>query len=410
MERTEGVLILENGGPDGKARREFRGTLLGAPVSAGSIRRSWDAKAEGPRDKGAGELVFNTSMTGYQEILTDPSYYCQIVCMTTPHIGNTGVNPEDVESLRPWAAGFVVHEAARRISNWRSKGDLDSYLREAGIPGIEGVDTRALTRRLRSAGVTRAVILPLEEAGEADTLFKEMPAFEGRDLIREVTTPKPYRWTELAARIGTPEKGHLDAPVPARGSKDGFKVVTLDFGVKFNSLRSLHALGCDVEVVPADTPAEAILERKPDGVYLSNGPGDPSAIPYAVDAVQGLLGKVPVFGICMGHQVLSLACGARTYKLKFGHHGGNQPVLDHESGQVEISSQNHGYAVDADSLPDDVEVTHVNLNDKTVEGIRVVREGIPAFSVQYHPEACPGPHDSMILFNRFIEIMRKHRD
>jgi carbamoyl-phosphate synthase small subunit len=376
---TPGLLIIEDKGhPDGK---EFPGFLFGAPASA-----------KGSKDKGYGEVVFNTSMTGYQEILTDPSYYGQIVCMTVPHVGNTGVNREDPESAKPWCAGFVVHEFADLPSSWRSQSSLDAYLREAGIPGLYGVDTRALTRQLRSTGVVRGLILPASERAQARRLLAELPSFEGRDLVGEVTTRAPYRWPLDQARA------------EAGKSAPRYKVVAMDFGVKWNLLRSLHQLGCDVEVVPANTAARDILDRKPDGIFLSNGPGDPAAAPYAAKTVRDLVGKVPIFGVCMGHQILALSQGARTYKLKFGHRGGNQPVIDQDTRRVEISSHNHGYAVDGSSLPKDIEVTHVNLNDRTIEGMRV--KGADAFSVQYHPEACPGPHDSRILFDRFIESMK----
>ena len=372
-----GVLVLEDG-------TEFEGYLFGAPVTAASIRAA--AKSKGlNRDQGYGEVVFNTSMTGYQEILTDPSYYGQIVCMTVPHIGNTGVNVEDPESRRPWCGGFVVHEACTRASNWRSNDELDTYLKEAGIPGLHGVDTRALTLHLRTLGVARGVILPMEEKADAKALLAELPGFEGRDLIGEVTTREAYLW-------------------PKGGLKNAKrKVVAMDFGIKWNLLRSLEQLGCEIEVVPATTPAADILARKPDGVFLSNGPGDPAAATYAHQSVRDLVGKVPLFGVCMGHQVLALAMGARTYKLKFGHRGGNQPVLDQSTGRVEISSHNHGYAVDASSLPTGMRVTHINLNDRCVEGLDIPDR--KAFSVQYHPEACPGPHDSEKLFERFAELM-----
>jgi len=362
----KGYLILEDG-------TEFEGILFGSEPKVGA------------RDRGYGEVVFNTSMTGYQEILTDPSYYGQIVCMTASHIGNTGVNTEDPESKHPWCAGFVVHEACEQPSNWRSKDDLDHYLQTHGIPGLKEVDTRALTRHLRSRGVVRGLILSEADKQKARELLSHLPSFEGRDLIGEVTTREPYQWNES-------------------GKKGKYKVVTLDFGVKWNLLRSLEQFGCEVEVVPANTGAKEILSRKPDGVFLSNGPGDPTAAPYAAATVRELVGKVPIFGVCMGHQILALAMGAKTYKLKFGHRGGNQPVLDKDTGRVEISSHNHGYAVDATSLPPSIEVTHLNLNDKTVEGLRV--KGANAFSVQYHPEACPGPHDSMILFERFVEALK----
>lgn len=380
---STGVLVLENG-------QEFPGTLFGAPVSAATIRAN-QKKNSGVRDRGYGEVVFNTSLTGYQEILTDPSYYGQIVCMTTPHIGNTGVNSEDPESVHPWCAGFVVYENSAVQSNWRSiegkPGTLESYLTEHQIPGISGIDTRALTIQLRSTGVIRGVILPMEEKHLAKELLAELPRFEGRDLIGEVSTPESFKWQRSTKN-------------PAR-----FKVVAMDFGVKWNLLRSLAEHGCEIEVVPAKTTAEEILARKPDGVFLSNGPGDPAAAPYAAETVRNLVGKTPIFGVCMGHQILALAMGAKTYKLKFGHRGGNQPVIDKDTGRVEISSHNHGYAVELASLPTTLEVTHLNLNDKTVEGMRV--KGANAFSVQYHPEACPGPHDSVILFERFVTAMGK---
>lgn len=381
--QTPGVLILEDKNhPNGI---EFSGFLFGAETNAQTIQ------SQKLRDRGYGEVVFNTSMTGYQEILTDPSYYGQIVCMTTPHIGNTGVNLEDPESLHPWCAGFIVHAAAETPSNWRSIDSLDHYLKENHIPGIYGVDTRALTRHLRSQGVVRGVILPLNERHLASDLLKKLPLFEGRDLIGEVTTRESYQWPHPALK-GSQVSG---------GGK--YKVIAMDFGIKWNLLRSLHALGCDIEVVPAHTTAKEILAKKPDGVFLSNGPGDPAAAPYASDTIRALLGKIPIFGVCMGHQILSIAVGAKTFKLKFGHRGGNQPVFDNDTGKVEISSQNHGYAVDPQTLPTDAEVTHINLNDKTVEGIRIKNKN--AFSVQYHPEACPGPHDSRALFDRFIEMM-----
>lgn len=375
----KGVLVIEDAKhPEGLA---FEGMLFGAPVSAQSLRQA--------KDRGYGEVCFNTSMTGYQEILTDPSYFGQIVTMTVPHIGNTGVNLEDPESIHPWCAGFVIHAETQHPSNWRATDSLDAYLKKHGIPAISGVDTRALTRILRSQGVVRGVILPLEERDLAKDLLKALPSFEGRDLIREVSTKEPYRW---------PLKG--ESKTPAK-----YKVVAVDFGVKWNLLRSLENRGCAIEVMPASVKAEDILARKPDGVFLSNGPGDPSAAPYAAEMVRGIVGKVPLFGVCMGHQILSLAMGAKTYKLKFGHRGGNQPVIDKTTEKVQISSQNHGYAVDPSTLSKDVVVTHLNLNDKTVEGIAIPAK--KAFSVQYHPEACPGPHDSEELFDRFIDLMKK---
>lgn len=411
MNLEPGVLVLED--PDHAEGVEFPGILFGAPVSAESLRAN--------PDRGYGEAVFNTSMTGYQEILTDPSYYGQIVCMTTPHIGNVGVNEEDPESTHPWCAGFVIHDLSDSPSNWRSNGSLDAYLKAQGIPALRDVDTRALTRHLRSRGVVRSVILPLSERSLARGLLARMPAFEGRDLISEVSTREAYRFEGKGAVQGTIEaqlpaggpSGHSSlgglSATPRRLDGKGFKIVALDFGVKTNLLRSLHHFGCDLEVVPAHTTAADILARKPDGVFLSNGPGDPAAAPYAAIAVRELITKkIPIFGVCMGHQILALALGAKTYKLKFGHRGGNQPVLDKRTGQVAITSQNHGYAVDADSLPSNAEVTHVHLNDQTVAGLRV--KDSPAFSVQYHPEACPGPHDSVILFEQFIESIRTSRE
>ncbi len=372
---TPGVLILEDGS-------EFLGTLFGAPISAAAMRQ-----AASKKDFGYGEVVFNTSMTGYQEILTDPSYYGQIICMTTPHIGNTGINTEDEESAKLWCSGLIVHHSCDEPSNWRMEESLDSYLRARQVPGLSGVDTRALTLHLRSKGVTRGIILPLSERNEAKSLLSTLPPFNGRDLIGEVSTREAYPWKKTK-------------------NSQTYRVVVMDFGVKWNLLRSLEQLGCEIEVVPAKTMAQDILARKPDGVFLSNGPGDPTAAPYAANTVRELLGKVPIFGVCMGHQILALALGAKTFKLKFGHRGGNQPVLDKTTGRVEISSHNHGYAVDGASLPSFVDVTHINLNDKTVEGICV--KNANAFSVQYHPEACPGPHDSMELFEQFIQNIKKH--
>ncbi len=397
---TAGLLILEDG-------TEFSGFLFGAPVSAESILNGSQLAAgkrdSQARDRGYGECVFNTSMTGYQEILTDPSYYGEIICMTASHIGNTGVNEEDPESSNPWCAGFVVQEGCDYPSNWRSKGNLDTYLRTHGIPGLHGVDTRALTRHLRNKGVVRAVILPESEKAQAKALFDKLPVFEGRDLIGEVSTREAYHWKPAHSHLaeGQNPVAHVGKDMPPGSRK--FKVVAMDFGVKWNLLRSLAHLGCEVEVVPAKTSAQSILDRKPDGVFLSNGPGDPAAAPYAAETVRGLVGRVPIFGVCMGHQILALALGGKTYKLKFGHRGGNQPVIDRDTGRVEISSHNHGYAVDAHSLPKGIEVTHHNLNDRCVEGLRIT--GKKAFSVQYHPESCPGPHDSAQLFERFVKEM-----
>jgi carbamoyl-phosphate synthase small subunit len=381
VSEKKAVLILEDGA-------EFEGYSFGAPLS----REAGKARTDGSgpfKDRGYGEVVFNTSMTGYQEILTDPSYYGQMVCMTYPHIGNTGVNIEDPESKGLWGAGLIVHELCDEPSNWRSSESLDAYLKKHDIPGVFGVDTRALTRHLRSRGVVRGIMLAHEERGNARQLLAELPGFEGRDLIGEVTTREAYRWKSTVKSSG-PFK---------------YRVVAMDFGVKWNLLRSLEEQGCEIDVVPANAKAEDILARKPDGVFLSNGPGDPAAAPYAAKTVAQLVGKVPIFGVCMGHQILALAVGGKTYKLKFGHRGGNQPVLDRSMDRVEISSHNHGYAVDGNSLPPNVQVTHINLNDKTVEGMAI--PDAKAFSVQYHPEACPGPHDSVALFERFVDLMKK---
>jgi carbamoyl-phosphate synthase small subunit len=398
-----GVLVLED--RDQTEGVAFEGFLFGSAAGAAEILAA--QKTSGlARDRGYGEVCFNTSLTGYQEILTDPSYYGQIICMTVPHIGNTGVNRDDPESAHPWCAGFVVHEVSDTSSNWRTMGELDAYLKESGIPGLYGLDTRALTRHLRTRGALRGVILPASERAKAKELLASLPKFEGRDLIGEVTTKEAYRWPHPKAAAQKMTKiGEENVPpynLAAKGAKR-HKVVVLDFGSKWNLLRSLDALGCDLEVMPASTSAKEILGRKPDGVFLTNGPGDPAAAPYAATTVRELVGKVPLFGVCMGHQILSLAKGAKTYKLKFGHRGGNQPVLEVASGRVEITSQNHGYAVDEKSLPADMKVTHIHLNDKTVSGVEVT--GAKAFSVQYHPESCPGPHDSRVLFDRFLAMM-----
>lgn len=334
-----------------------------------------------------GEVVFNTSMTGYQEILTDPSYKGQIVAMTYPLIGNYGVNDEDVESSAIFAEGFIVKEYSKTFSNWRAKRSLGDYLKESGIPGIEGVDTRSLTLHIRQAGAMKAVISTVDTDGESLVRkAKNSPGLLGVDLIKNVTCPKKYEWNNSGK----------------------YKVVVLDCGVKFNSLRELAKNNCRVIVVPAKTTHKEILELKPDGVLLSNGPGDPAALPYIVKTVQELLGKVPIFGICLGHQILGQALGGKTFKLKFGHHGGNQPVKDLKTGKVAISVQNHGFCVDIDTLSKkDVELTHVNLNDETLEGMR--HKKLPAFSVQFHPEAAPGPHDTEYLFNKFTDMMKKHK-
>jgi carbamoyl-phosphate synthase small subunit len=346
------------------------------------------------------EVVFNTSLTGYQEVITDPSYRGQMVVLTVPHVGNVGVNDEDVESGRPQVSGFIVRELSPVVSNWRATASLSDYLHDHGIPGISEVDTRTLTRRLRDGGVLRGAIAT--DGTDTDRLLhlaRTWEGLDGRDLVREVTCQGITFWEEGTAPA-------WERPGFARDTGRAPLVVAYDFGSKWNILRRLTSHGCRVAVVPADTPAAAVLALQPDGVFLSNGPGDPAAVTYAAAAVRELLQvDIPIFGICLGHQILGLALGGHTYKLKFGHHGGNQPVRDIISGTVQITSQNHNYAVDPDSLPAPAEVTHWNLNDGTVEGLRL--RDRPVFSVQYHPEASPGPHDADELFARFVQSMRQ---
>jgi carbamoyl-phosphate synthase small subunit len=358
-------------------------------------------KAFGAPGEITGEVVFNTSMTGYQEILTDPSYAGEIVTMTYPLIGNYGINLEDVESVRPHLAAFVVKECSDFPSNWRSKMSLDAYLKENGIVGIQGVDTRALVRHIRDKGAQTGIVSSIDlDPERLVEKARRAPSIVGRDLVKEVTCRTPYHWTEGPWEL---EKGYVCMEHPAR-----FKVVAYDFGIKRNILRNLVASGCDVTVVPADTPAEKVLAMNPDGVFLSNGPGDPEPVRYAQENIRAILGKKPIFGICLGHQLLSLAMGGTTYKLKFGHRGGNQPVRRGDGHEVEITAQNHGFAVDAGSIDREAVLTHINLNDNTVEGL--VHKKLPAFSVQYHPEASPGPHDARYLFDRFIAMMEKEKN
>jgi carbamoyl-phosphate synthase small subunit len=345
------------------------------------------------------EIVFNTSMAGYQEIITDPSYYGQMVVMTYPLIGNYGVNPEDFESDLPHLSGFIIKELSKVQSNWRSRGSLEDFLKETNIFGIQGIDTRALTRRIREKGSQQA-ILSTDTSDPKRLIEKARKSLGlmGRDLVKEVTCKKDYDWNESEWTI---QKGKTEL----REVKDRpFNVLVYDFGVKRNILRKLTSAGCKVRVVPASTPADEVLATKPDGIFLSNGPGDPAAVPYAIANVKTILGKVPVFGICLGHQILSLALKGKTYKLRFGHHGGNQPVLDVKSGKIEITSQNHGFAVEKNSFDSDVDITYLNLNDDTVAGIQ--HKSWPVFSVQYHPEASPGPHDSEHLFDKFVNFMK----
>ena len=346
-----------------------------------------------------GELVFNTSMSGYQEILTDPSYKGQIVTFTYPHIGNYGVNPDDVESERIQASGLVVHELSPVVSNYRATGSLQSYLESEGIAGIEGVDTRMIVRILRSEGAMRCVIAHGEnlDGRELVERARQVPSMNGLDLTPLVTTKAPYHVSDS----GITEWDYRP-DVRAGGARP--RIVALDFGIKRNILRRLVHHGFDVTVLPADTSAEGVLAHDPDGVFLSNGPGDPAAVTSAIECVKGLIGKKPIFGICLGHQILALAVGASTYKLKFGHRGANHPVKNLATGGIEITSQNHGFAVDPASLPQNVAMTHVNLNDQTCAGIAL--KDAQAFAVQYHPEASPGPHDSDYLFDQFRAMVR----
>ncbi|HET6283147.1 MAG TPA: glutamine-hydrolyzing carbamoyl-phosphate synthase small subunit [Polyangia bacterium] len=353
--------------------------------------------------EGAGEIVFNTAITGYQEVLTDPSYRGQIVTMTAPEIGNVGVNPVDFESPRPWCAGFVVRELSPVVSNWRASGGLDALLKEHGVAGISGIDTRAITRRIRLSGAQRAVITrKVSDAAAAIERARKHPSLEGRDLVRDVTCRQAYTWDEPIWRGPSDETPAGTSPAARH------HVVAYDFGIKRGILRRLRSSGCRVTVVPASTSAKETLALKPDGIFLSNGPGDPAAVDYAVESARELCkSKIPVFGICLGHQILGLALGGKTYKLKFGHHGANHPVMDLATQKVEITSQNHGFAVDVDSLAGRAVLSHVSLNDKTVEGMR--HGELPVFSVQYHPEASPGPNDASYLFDRFTALMDQRR-
>jgi carbamoyl-phosphate synthase small subunit len=361
----------------------------------------YEGESAGAAGETTGEVVFNTSMTGYQEVLTDPSYAGQIVTMTSPEIGNYGVADDDIESRGPKVAGFVMRETSPIASNWRADGTLRDYLVRHDIVAISDIDTRALTRVLRSAGVMRGVIA----TGDVDPRLlveraKAVTPMEGSDLVLGVTCESPFNWK--------PETSPSDefSPPPQRSPRRPLKVAAYDYGMKWNILRRFTAYGCDVRVFPATTPASELLNAKPDGVFLSNGPGDPAALTYAVRNARELVkSDVPVFGICLGHQILSLALGGKTYKLKFGHRGANHPVKDLASGKVEITSQNHGFAVDPASLPSDVVVTHENLYDGTIEGLR--HRTKPVFCVQYHPEAAPGPHDADYLFSQFIGEMEK---
>ena len=366
--------------------------------------RAFTGQRFGALSDAEGEVVFNTSMTGYQEILGDPSYAGQIVVMTYPMIGNYGIAPEDFESRKPFLAGLVVKEPSRIASNWRKDRALGDYLARYGVPGFFGIDTRALVRHLRTHGSKRGVIANGTATVEAlRTRAQGIRSMAGCDLAREVTEKDAYAWKQSTPVLVARQRGIMRPPGhPEAGPH---KVVCIDFGIKYSILRKLVDSGCDVQVVPAKTSAEDILALAPDGVVLSNGPGDPEPVDYGVRAIQDLIGRVPIFGICLGHQLLGLAAGGKTYKLKFGHRGGNHPVMDLTTRKVEITAHNHGFSVDPDSLSDqDVELTHINLNDQTLEGLRL--RNAPAFSVQYHPEAAPGPSDAHYLFGRFTELMR----
>ena len=360
---TEGLLVLSNG-------RFFRGKLRGAPIEA------------------TGEVIFNTSMTGYQEILTDPSYKGQIVTMTYPQIGNYGVNPDDLESKTTYASALIVRELSHISSNWRATQSLDEWLIEHRIPVLDGVDTRSLVKAVRSSGECSGLLVPSDSRHTLDELREEaldLPLMAGQNLARQVSTRESYFW-------------------PSEAEGKPLTVIAYDFGIKYNILRIMNRLGMSVTVVPWNTSAEEVLEMNPEGIFLSNGPGDPAAVSEAIDSVRNLLGKLPIFGICLGHQILSLALGCKTYKLECGHHGGNHPVMDFATNKIEITSHNHGFSVEDNSLPEDVRVTHRNLNDQTVEGIESLVHS--AYSVQYHPEAAPGPRDASYLFGRFLEMLR----
>ena len=374
------ILALEDG-------RTFHGQSFGATGSA------------------LGEVCFNTSMTGYQEVITDPSYRGQIVSMTYPQIGNYGINPEDAESSQPHIRAFVIGELCRIPSNWRSTQTLDAYLASHGVLGIEGIDTRALTKHLRSLGAMRACVTTELNAEQAVEAARNAPSMKGMDYVKEVSTPNSYLWSDESRRwilqnVSTDQPGPYEELPPVK-----HRIVAYDFGIKFNILRSLRQSGFEVEVVNSTTSAAEVLAKNPDGIFLSNGPGDPAALDYIHSELRQLIGKKPIFGICLGNQLLAHAYGGSTFKLKFGHRGGNQPVKDLRTGQISITSQNHGFAVDPDSLPPEIEVTHINLNDQTVEGMR--HKTHPVFSVQYHPEAAPGPNDASYLFEEFSRLIEE---
>jgi carbamoyl-phosphate synthase small subunit len=368
--------------------------------------RTFEGESFGATGTCVGEICFNTSMTGYQEVLTDPSYRGQIVAMTYPLIGNYGTNEIDQESREPHVRGFVIEELSEIPSSWRSESSLEDYLLRWKVPGVQGIDTRALTRHLRERGAMKAC-LTSETLSEKEAAQRAIDGegVIGMDYVREVSTRESYQWDpdDRLSAMWSVASGNADEVIRQPLPPVRHRVVAYDYGIKENILRRLRQNGFGVTVVPATATADEVLALNPDGVFLSNGPGDPSALPYAHEALRGLMGKKPIFGICLGHQVLGLAVGGKTFKLKFGHRGGNQPVKDLRTGKVAITSQNHGFAVDADSLPAEMEVTHINLNDGTVEGMR--HRELPVFSVQYHPEAAPGPHDASYFFSQFAELI-----
>ncbi len=365
--------------------------------------RCFEGTAFGATGTTTGEICFNTSMTGYQEVITDPSYRGQIVSMTYPQIGNYGINSEDAESAAPHIRAFVIGELCEIPSNWRSNQSLSAYLAEHGILGIEGIDTRALTKHLRSRGAMRACVTTELNAADAIAAAKASPSMEGMDYVKEVSTEKSYLWNEESREWRLPNEMANQTGYYADLSPIRHRIVAYDFGLKYNILRRLRQAGFEVEVVNSRTSAAEVLAKKPDGLFLSNGPGDPAALGYIHEEIRSLLGKIPIFGICLGNQILAHAFGGKTFKLKFGHRGGNQPVKDLRTGRISITSQNHGFAVDPDSLPPEIEVTHVNLNDGTVEGMR--HRELPVFSVQYHPEAAPGPNDAAYFFEEFAALI-----
>jgi carbamoyl-phosphate synthase small subunit len=372
--------------------------------------RIFEGESFGAQGTHVGEVCFNTSMTGYQEVLTDPSYRGQIVAMTYPLIGNYGTNALDQESREPHVRGFVIEELSEIPSSWRSEASLEDYLRRWEIPGVQGIDTRALTRHLRERGAMKAC-LTSEPLAEKEAVARAIAGqgVIGMDYVREVSTSASYQWDagDRLSAAWSVASGNADEVIRQNLPPVRHRVVAYDYGIKENILRRLRQNGFSVTVVPAATTTDEVLALDPDGVFLSNGPGDPSVLHYAHESLRGLMGKKPIFGICLGHQVLGFAVGGKTFKLKFGHRGGNQPVKDLRTGKVAITSQNHGFAVDADSLPKEMEVTHINLNDGTVEGMR--HRELPVFSVQYHPEAAPGPHDASYFFSEFAELIEKHR-